>query len=142
MRDRVADEDLGLPELRPVAEDRAVELEQAAVDEDEQAGGDQPLGAGKDHLKRVLRPGAARAPIGGPAPEVHDRLAVVDDRERGSELVALGEIAVELVAYALEARPHETADLSRPRHAIIFAGSSVPDHGTSPPATHTGSSLK
>jgi hypothetical protein len=73
VRNDVADEDVRLFELRPVTLHRGVQLEVAAVDEDQHAHRGEPFRAGEDQLKRVFRPGTAGAAIGDSAPEVdHD----------------------------------------------------------------------
>ena len=104
VRDDVADEHALLPELGPVRRHRCVELELAALDQEEQTHGDESLRPREDDLDRVLAPRRPGLLVGGPAPEIDDGDAVDHGCERRAVLAALAEAALELVCDSLEAR--------------------------------------
>ena len=91
-------------ELRPVPAHRGIEVKVAAVGKDVRAQGRRPLGARPDDDRGVLVPGAAGFHLGGAAPQIDDGFPVHDDRHGGAGLAALGEVALELLAYLGEAR--------------------------------------
>ena len=97
-------------ELRPIARDRRLHVELAAVDQHEQAQGDEAFGAGEDHLQGVALPWPSRLRVGDPAPQVDDRLAVAAHRERRAKLAAVAQVLDEHVAHGLEAVGHVAVD--------------------------------
>ena len=111
MRDDVAHQQTLLAvggEFRPVMRDRLFQVELAAIDQHQHAGGGQPLGAGKDHLQRILGPGAARGCCAGP--QIDHRFAMADHGERSPDIATLGEVAGELLGDRLKTIGHETVD--------------------------------
>ena len=109
VRDDVTHEQVRLPELGPIRHHRCIELELAALEQEEQADRDKALGAREHHLDRVLAPGRARLLVRRPAPEIDDGFAVDHGRESRAVLRALGETALELLRDELEAHGRSRA---------------------------------
>ncbi|AIA04098.1 hypothetical protein DC74_3603 [Streptomyces noursei] len=112
VREEVADQDAVLAgglELGPVGADGGVQVELAALVQQEGDGGGDALGGGADDLGGAGLPGGGRgvARLGvavlGAAPEVDDLAAVPVDGHRRSALAALGEVGCEGVPDRLEA---------------------------------------
>ncbi len=94
----------GLAELRPVPRHRGVQVELTAVGQQMDAGAGQPLGAGVDAGQGVFAPGPQGGGVGEATPEIDDEVAFDPDRDGGADVVAVGEVGLEGVADALEAR--------------------------------------
>lgn len=94
-----------LCELRPVAGDRRVQVELAPVDQKMRAQRGHPLGRRVHVHQRIALP-RARARVVWflrvAAPQVDDEITVDRRGDGRPQLAALGEIALELLAYALE----------------------------------------
>jgi hypothetical protein len=102
-------------ELGPVAAHGCVEAQQAALDEEEETDGHEPLRAGEHHDHRLLPPGRPGL-VGAPAPDVDDELPFDYGGERrartgngrgqlvGDALEAVGDVAVDLGDGAAHAR--------------------------------------
>ena len=82
-------------ELGPVRRDRLVVGQQPAVDQSVNDGGGDALGRGEHHRRGVRRPGLLAIPVGPPCPDVDDRLAVDEYRQRSPAEPAAGEQAGE-----------------------------------------------
>src|SRR3569833_2076473 len=81
-----------LAELRPVRDDRRIEVEGAALGEQVCADGRCAFRGGERKHHRVLAPWALAARVGDPTPDVEDRTPVEVDTARGAELVLVLEI--------------------------------------------------
>ena len=113
-REHVADERRLLARLRvlgPVAGDRRVELEQAALGEQPGARGGERLRDRVDVRDRVPPPRRAGDGVGETGPEVDREPAVEPDGDRGAELAALLEPGRERVADGVEPRVAATVEL-------------------------------
>ena len=77
------------------------------------ADGRRALRRGEDDDHRVLDPRCPGGFVGDAAPEVHDLLAAVVRRERRADVESVGEVLLEPVAHAFEARRRPTVN----RHA-------------------------
>ena len=98
-----------LGELRPVARDSRVEVDQPTrVGEGNRHRG-QALRGGVDEDERVLAPRLGEARIAAAAPEVDHLLAAVVDGTGRAELAPLREVPVELAADLLEPGGYEAA---------------------------------
>jgi hypothetical protein len=97
-------------ELGPVEGDGRVEVELAPLHQPVYAHGGDALGGGEDDCEGVALPGARLVPVGEATPEVDDPLALEVDAARGPHLTALGEVASEGVADALESGRDVSAD--------------------------------
>ncbi len=105
-------------ELGPVAGDRRVEVELAALHQPVDAHGRDALGGGEHERDGVALPGARLVAVGEPAPEVDHRLALEVDAARRPHLVVLGEVALEGVPDPLEAGRYVSTD--RIGHAAML----------------------
>ena len=106
MREDVPNEDAflaGRRELGPVAGDRLVELDEAALGEDEHADRDQAFRAREDDRGGGLVPRPPALGVGRPTPHVDDRAPGDERRERAAALRAL-ERLLESLRHPLEAR--------------------------------------
>jgi hypothetical protein len=95
---QVADLDVRLAvggELRPVAGDRGVEIELAAISQNESAKRRHRLGRRIDVDDHILLPGSALRGVGKAAPKVDDRLPFQGRAERGADVCSAGEIVLE-----------------------------------------------
>ena len=97
-----------LGELGPVGRDGRVEVEVAARHEHVGAQRRRTFGARPNDTNRVVFPGAPGRGVGDATPQVDNRLTVDRDAHRRTDLAALGEVAVELVADGLESRGTQT----------------------------------
>ena len=93
----------GGAELGPDVGDRCVEVELAALPQEQGAHRRPSLGGGEDEGERVLRPGLPGCSIGHARPQVDDRSTVHVDSHRGSHLAQLLEVADEGLAHRFEA---------------------------------------
>lgn len=111
VREQMADEDAFLAgglELGPVRADRCVEVELAALVQQQRDDGGDALGRGADHLGGTGLPGrgrrvVARVAVPGAAPQVHDLAPVPVDGDRRTPLTAPREVGHEGVPDRLEA---------------------------------------
>jgi hypothetical protein len=107
VRNQLADAHVGLAgrgELRPVPHNRRIELEVAALEEEQKAGRDHALGTGEQDLQRVGGPRPPAGAVGDPAPQIDKQLTVTDDSEGRAELAAFAEVALELPGHQPEPR--------------------------------------
>ena len=90
-------------ELRPVANDRCIEVECTRVGKVQSANREDTLGAREHQRERVLLPSTPTLPVGGSAPKVDD-LAPLDVRgRRCSELAVVLVVPTEAVVHRAEA---------------------------------------
>jgi hypothetical protein len=83
-----------------------IELELAAVEEDQRARGDQSLGPGEYDGECVRRPGSRGQARCGASPDV-DHVDTVPDRAQGSaQVAAIGEVGSEFPDHRLEPRAY------------------------------------
>nr|WP_252973968.1 hypothetical protein [Janibacter melonis] len=90
-------------ELGPVRRDRRVEVDETALDEQED-GERRDLLRRRPHVDdRVPLPRPGAGDIGVPAPDIDEGLAIEVDADRGAELLARGDHGLEGVAQARQA---------------------------------------
>ena len=113
-----------LRELRPVARDRRVEIDEPAIDQDVRAERAHALRHRVHDDDGVLGPRHRALQVLVAAPQVDDLLAVLVHAHRGAHLAALAEIALEFLAHRGEARVADAVDeyrcLDCPGHGWII----------------------
>ena len=100
-----------LRELGPVARDRRVVVEPAARVRHGQRHRGEALGGRHDDDHRVLVPRLVAVGRAAATPQIDDLLAAPVRSDRGADLAAFGEVALELGAHLLEARSDEPVDV-------------------------------
>jgi hypothetical protein len=105
-------------ELRPIAGDRRVEVDEAAVDQHVDTGRGDALADRHAIADRVLEPALRAGGVAITAPEVDDRLAADRDRDRCANLFAKHEILGEGLPYRRDRPPGRTA--RNPAHMPKF----------------------
>ncbi|OIQ67674.1 hypothetical protein GALL_507460 [mine drainage metagenome] len=98
-------------ELRPPAGDWVGIGDDAPVDQQGEAQRVHRLGGRPDIDHRVGGPGPRPGLVQVASPEIHDRLAIDHDGERGADITPLGEIAFEFRSDIGEGRGGFTVDL-------------------------------
>ena len=91
-----------LGELRPVGGDRLVQVELATIGQQMHARARQPLGPGEHTRQSVLLPRSLTVSVVPAAPQVDHEFAVDPSRHRGTDVAALGEVALELLPHGVE----------------------------------------
>ncbi len=102
-----------LLELGPVPAHRRVQVDEAALVQQERHGGGDALGGGPYDLGGALLPRRAIGPVGvlHAAPQVHDFAAVAVDGDRGPALAAPREVRREGVPDRFETVRHRALDV-------------------------------
>ena len=103
----------GRAELRPVAANRGIEIEELTLEQEQQAGRHQALGTGEDAHQGVLAPGHPPASVRQPCPQVDRRHAVNPGRKRRPDLTFTGEVLFKSLPHDLETWCHVPADDGR-----------------------------
>ena len=115
-------------EFRPVARDRRIEIDHAAIDQHVRAQRAHALGDGIHDDDRVRVPRMRPGEVLVAAPEIHDLVTVPVDANGRPDFVALAKILLERVANRSEGRIARA--LNRNRSFVHMASSSgVPRHG-------------
>ena len=124
MAHQMADLDVGFSiggKFRPVFGNRRIEVEFAAVGQEEGGQRSHGLRGRIDVDDRVLFPGPRLLDIGMATPEVDDGFAILGDAEGRANVCARVQMRLELVPHAFEFIVHESLHLGL-RHAHFLPG--------------------
>jgi hypothetical protein len=100
-------------ELGPVAGNRCIQVELAALGQAVRHDRQRPLGRRRHHLEGAVRVGIVALGLGGAAPQVDHRLAAAVHAAGGAHLAPLRKVALELVPHRLEAGRYRAPDVHR-----------------------------